>query len=159
MSTLSEEDVESMLVQKRLFDERKNPDVGGFKNRLERNPGNKVIVDHASNLMWQQSGSQKYLAYHEIQGYLNQLNKANFAAHNDWRLPTLEEAMTLMETHPNQDSLYIDPRFDRQQHWIWTADRKNEYEAWAVYFSYGYCHYDRIQYAGSFVRATRSISR
>ncbi|MCB9501891.1 MAG: DUF1566 domain-containing protein [Deferribacteres bacterium] len=29
--------------------------------------------------------------------YIDSLNKANFAGYSDWRLPTLEEAMTLME--------------------------------------------------------------
>jgi len=37
------------------------------------------------------------MTYEKVQAYIAQLNRANFGGYSDWRLPTLEEAMCLME--------------------------------------------------------------
>jgi hypothetical protein len=53
-------------------------------------------------------------------------------------LPTLEEAMSLMEPVINR-GLYIDAQFDAVQRWIWTSDFENVEIAWVVVFYNGYC--------------------
>lgn len=47
--------------------------------------------------MWQQSGSENYMNYKDTQAYIEKLKKEKFAGYRDWRLPTLEGAMSLME--------------------------------------------------------------
>ncbi|MBD3305685.1 TIR domain-containing protein, partial [candidate division KSB3 bacterium] len=47
-----------------------------------------VVVDHATGLMWQQSGSDKELTYTQAQQYVKGLNQKKFAGYDDWRLPT-----------------------------------------------------------------------
>ncbi|MFQ5629026.1 MAG: DUF1566 domain-containing protein, partial [bacterium] len=79
-----------------------------------------------------------------------------FAGHNDWRLPTLEEAMTLVEQIPNSDGLYIDPVFDNKKRlWMWTSDRDDANTAWYVNFNYGYSKLNRIKSGNNYVRAVR----
>ncbi len=42
-----------------------------------------VVVDHATGLMWQKSGSDNYITYADAQAYVAQLNSMHFAGYND----------------------------------------------------------------------------
>ena len=48
-----------------------------------------------SGLIWQLDGEQR-LTYGEIEEYVANLNQSRFAGQGDWRLPTIEEAMSVM---------------------------------------------------------------
>ena len=81
-----------------------------------------VVVDNATGLMWMREGSDNYLKWDEAQKWVTRLNQLGYAGYQDWRLPTLEEAASLLE--PNKrDGLYIDPVFSRRQDGCWTGDR------------------------------------
>ncbi|MCK6620702.1 MAG: DUF1566 domain-containing protein [Calditrichia bacterium] len=86
---------------------------------------------------------------------MKELNRQGFAGYSDWRLPTLEEAISLMERE-EKNGLYIDPLFDSRQWRIWTADKESASRAWVVLFDLGYCN-RRDLYHGYdvFVRAVR----
>ncbi|MCP4289089.1 MAG: DUF1566 domain-containing protein, partial [Gammaproteobacteria bacterium] len=56
-----------------------------------------VVVDHATGLMWQQSGSDDELTYEDAQKYIEKLNQERFAGYDDWRLPTVPELLSLLE--------------------------------------------------------------
>lgn len=94
---LSETDVENMLKKNKFFDANWNKEGYGFDNDFILQRQDQVVLDKASSLMWQQSGSPNYMSYEEAKKYIQQLNEAKFADFSDWRLPTLEEAMSLME--------------------------------------------------------------
>ena len=57
----------------------------------------KVVIDHATGLMWHQSGSERYLAWRRAIRWVEDLNVKAYAGYNDWRMPTLEEAALLLE--------------------------------------------------------------
>ncbi len=95
-----------------------NPLSKGFVNDFEKQRDDKVVFDHATGLMWQQSGSPKLMSFSDTEKYIRDLNNNDFANYADWRLPTLEEAMSLMEPQKHGD-LYINPVFDQLQKWIW----------------------------------------
>jgi len=63
---------------------------------IERS-GAKLVIDHATGLMWQQGGSDGFMTFAAAQEYVQKLNREKFAGYSDWRLPTLAEAMSLME--------------------------------------------------------------
>lgn len=86
---------------------------------------------------------------------INQLNLDKFADYTDWRLPTLEEAMSLMEPKKNESNLHIASIFDRKQYWIWSADRNSVSLAWDIDYYEGSCHYYFIE-KSLFVRAVRN---
>lgn len=137
---LSVEEVQIMLAQKGFFDSGWNASGRGFDNQYEVQQDGQVVFDRASGLAWQKSGSPNYMTYADAQKYIAQLNREKFAGFSDWRLPTLEEAMTLMEREKKNADLYIDPVFDQTQSWIWTADKPAGASlAWVVDFYVGNC--------------------
>jgi hypothetical protein len=107
--------------------------------------GDKVVVDNATGLMWHQSGSDDEMQWGEAKEWVEDLNsEEGYAGYQDWRLPTVDEAASLLESSKRNGNLYIDPVFGKRQEWIWTGD-KLEYEegygseaAWIVYFYNGY---------------------
>jgi hypothetical protein len=106
--------------------------------------------------MWQQTASSQHMVYSLAMEWIVKLNQHGFAGFNDWRLPTLEEAMTLMERSPNSGGWYIDPIFNsKQRSWMWTSDRGDADSAWYVNFNYGYCKLNRIKSGTNSVRAVR----
>ncbi len=130
-----------------------NPAGKGIQHKYEAAESGKVIVDKTTGLMWQQSGSENYMVYSDAQEYIKELNRQEFAGYSDWRLPTLEEAMSLMERE-KKNGLYIDPVFERKQEWIWTADKESASRAWVVYFYGGGC-YHSVLLDNIYVRAVR----
>ena len=54
--------------------------------------GRSVLFDHATRLMWEQSGSQSELERPMAFQYVRYLNEIRFAGLAEWRLPTIEEA-------------------------------------------------------------------
>ena len=139
---LTKKEIKTMLAEEGFFDSKLYPGGRGFKNNFGEQKDDKVVMDHASGLMWQRSGSDEGTDYEGAKEYVHQLNQKSFAGHSDWRLPTLEEAMSLMEQTKNRDGLYIDSVFDKEQAWIMTSDlHKGLFgiRAWVVDFSSGSC--------------------
>jgi len=138
---------------KRLLDKDWKP-RNYTNNEFEEQHDGKVFYDKARGLMWQQSGSDNRMDLDDAMAYVDKLNLERFAGYSDWRIPTLEEAITLLEPTKNNDGLYIDQVFDRRQKWIWTSDLDSASRAWVVSFSNGGCGYGDFYY-GSYVRAVR----
>jgi len=153
LKNLTQEDVKLMLQANNFFATDWYWMGKGVQHQYEVMKGGKVVFDKTTGLTWQQSGSKVTPTYNEAKRYIRDLNKQRFAGHSDWRLPTLEEAMSLMEPKMNKYGLYFDPVFDKHQHWIWTADKESPTTAWVVYFSVGYC--DDHDVYSNFVRAVR----
>lgn len=153
---LSPEVVQSMLREKRLFDSRRNADGYGVSHKYEMQKNGKIVYDHVSGLMWQQAGSWNDMNYRDVKNYISSLNKEQFAGYNDWRLPTLEEVISLMEPGKKAFDLHIDPVFDPCQKRIWTSDFRKDGMVWVVWFCPGFCDYtytdDNIRH---YVRAVR----
>jgi len=141
------------------FDAQRNRQGKGIDNKFELQKDSMVVYDDATKLYWQRSGSEESLTYDQTLAYVDSLNRVKFAGFNDWHLPTLKEAMSLMEPEKPwfdklQWNLYIDSVFEREQSWIWTADVSDN-GAWVVYFNYGYCNPSLVG-DHSYVRAVRS---
>jgi serine/threonine-protein kinase len=96
--------------------------------------GDGVVIDHATGLMWYQSGSDDSMSWGKAKKWVRSLNSRGYAGHHDWRLPTLEEAASLLQFDKNDSDLYIDPIFSNMQRWIWTGDKKGSKAAWFVDF-------------------------
>ncbi|MEK6621358.1 MAG: DUF1566 domain-containing protein [Planctomycetota bacterium] len=154
---LSPEAVHSILKSKGLFDARRNPSGAGIPHKYETQNDGMVVYDHAGGLAWQQTGSVKDINYQDAKIYVSMLNKDRFAGYDDWRLPTLEEAISLVEPANKGGNLHTNPLFDPRQTRIWTSDGRKEGTAWVVWFDAGFCDYaytdGNVKY---YVRAVRT---
>lgn len=115
----------------------------------------KVVIDHATGLMWQQSGSYDYMKRKEVKKWLRGLNRKGYAGYTDWRVPTVEEASSLLEASEMNGNLYIDTVFDEKQRWLWTGDSCSSGGMWRVYFDDGYVDWGDVSLL--FVRPVRNI--
>jgi len=156
---LSTVDVNEMIVRHGFYERNQNPGGKGFSHQyqLQEIEGDKVVFDKNSCLMWQQSGSDARMEFEDANKYINELNEKRFAGFKDWRLPTLEESMSLVEPE-RKSGLYINTIFNHKQSWIWTAD-KNQLQGsllqWVVNFIKGYCYFYLLDYGQNYVRAVR----
>ncbi|NUO81723.1 DUF1566 domain-containing protein [candidate division KSB1 bacterium] len=156
LSDLKWEEVQAMIEFYDFFDSHKNKSGKGVTHRYETldHKGEKIVLDHATGLMWQQSGASEYMSFEKAKKYQQSSNSKRFAGFDDWRLPTLEEAMSLMEREKKNGDLYIDPVFDRTQRYIWTSDKFSESSCWVANFSYGVCGHLRVDF-NFYVRLVR----
>ncbi len=133
--------VQGVLREKGLFDSRRNPAGSDVSHQYEMQKDGTVVYDHVSCLMWQQAGSPNEMNYRDAKDYISALNKERFAGYRDWRLPTLEEGISLVEPSKNDGGLHIDPVFDPRQKKVWTSDFRKDGMAWTVWFDSGFCDY------------------
>ena len=56
------------------------------------------VLDAATGLAWQVGRSEAALDWTEAWPYVHRVNDAGYLGHDDWRLPTVEEAATLIES-------------------------------------------------------------
>ena len=128
--------------------------------------GDKVVVDKATGLMWHQNGSDSSMRYKTVKKWIRKLNKRGYAGYQDWRLPTVEEAASLLEPSKKNKEydvdlgrtiLYIDPFFSGEL-MIWTGDECEDGSeaAWGVSFYHGGVSWDSL-YGGNAVRPVRSV--
>lgn len=155
LQKLSRAAVNEMLKQEDFFDSRNYKSGKGLAHEYEKiqRDGVTLVTDQATGLTWQQSGSENSMNFEKAKTYVQKLNSEKHAGFDDWRLPTLEEAMSLMETEQKNTDLYIDPIFDKKQQWIWTSDKRDASYVWVVDFYDGYCFFGDV--FDLYVRAVR----
>jgi len=139
LNLLSTSDLDNLLYQKEVFERRWNKKRQNPYKSTKRG-GKKLVIDNVTELTWQQSGSPVAVTYADAEKYIRELNEQKFASYKDWRLPTLDEAMSLLQPFKNDRDLYIDPEFDRGQPWIWTDEETDAGVAWVVTFRSGTCY-------------------
>jgi hypothetical protein len=103
-----------------------------------------VVVDYRTGLMWQRSGSADAYSYDAAEDYVRVLNYVAVAGHRDWRIPTTEEALSIVEPFPTVERLggrgvYVDLEVFSRSPWsIWTSDNcGGRGTGWALSFDRG----------------------
>lgn len=132
---LLEKSVREMIKRKGFRDSSWNPD-GDFSNDYHPrgSKDEEVIVDCATGLTWQKSGSSGEVTLNEAKEYVRTLNEEQYAGYSDWRLPTLEELASLLEPG-KRSGWYIDPVFDTTQATCWSTDQEvNSSDVWVIDF-------------------------
>ena len=111
--------------------------------------------------MWHQGGPDNYTTGYKAKEWVEDLNSKGYAGYYDWRLPTVDEAVSLLESSKMNGHLYIDPIFSKKHSPIWTGD-KFEYEggseaAWLVFFGSGFVGWSYVINDINYVRPVRSV--
>ena len=68
-----------------------------------------AFVDHLSGLMWE-SECYSAPAFHFCTEHIKDLNEVGFGGFSDWRLPTLEEVLSLLPSGPNSGISQVRPK-------------------------------------------------
>ncbi len=97
-----------------------------------------VTYQPATGLLWQRGGSEWGLTLDEARDHVAELNAARFAGFGDWRLPTVDEACTLLAPPPEGGGHCVPPVLDPTPDPLWTADRKSFMAGWFVSASMGF---------------------
>ena len=139
IKAMTEFKIKSMLAKHDFFDSSKNFS-GAFDNYfVDNNDG--TVTDITTMLMWEKSGSIRSIDNDRANAYIKLLKRERFAGYSDWRLPTFEELVSLLEKG-EQKGVHIDPVFDNKQIMCWTVDQcdpnyASQSGAWIVSFKYG----------------------
>jgi len=151
---LSDEDVENIIKKNNFYDGELNRS-GSFENHLYHH-GPDIIVDTRTGLMWQRSGLD-ITSSRSLNRQLEQLNKEGLHAHHDWRLPSVEEAMSLMQPEANIKDIHLDTNFSKEQPFIFTSARRTPGGYWFVDYKHGRIFWSSGTIPGGFGRLCRSI--
>jgi serine/threonine protein kinase len=96
-----------------------------------------LLTDSDRGLLWQQAGSEYPFSWQEAHAYIDQLNRWRYEGLDSWRLPTVEELMTLL-TPPKHNDICLPPIFDTKQKWLWSSDRSSFTAAWYISLELGF---------------------
>ena len=114
-----------------------------------RNNQDGTITDLKHGLMWKLQDSyqekKEWTNWEAAQLYVEEKNKQKFAGHNDWRLPTRKELLTLYEENKSipwfyywtTNEVHMDPIFGYTSCCFWTSEEHKDQFAWHVNFLRG----------------------
>ena len=117
--------------------------------------GNLTILDQETGLLWQRAASADRMVWKDGFGYVDELNRSEFADHGDWRYPSKDEMKTLILPQENRSSgLYISSLFGSQRN-CWTSSHGDHRAVYADFY-YGDIYWVEENYANYFIRAVRN---
>ena len=155
---ITEAKAEKSILRNSLFDSMWNR-KGNFINQFQprRIHGNPVIIDYASGLMWMKGGSVKRYRHADASSWLQRINAAKYAGFSDWRLPTIEEAGSLLEPGHSADGLHMDTLFSPDVIRIWTGDHFPPRGYWYINLKRGSIGWNMLGLNRCQIRPVRSI--
>jgi hypothetical protein len=147
--------------------------VGATRSYTADN-GNGTIRDNITNLVWEKLTNDGTIhdvdnvyTWDEAFQKIADLNTANFAGHNDWRLPNINELKTLPDygqfwpsidpAFNNGVDSFTQPSGDSAAYWSSTTNQFYPWYAWTLYFDIGIdVGYDIKANKNRHVRAVRA---
>ncbi len=113
-----------------------------------------TVVDRATGLVWQRQASRYPVTFVGSFQYIGQLNDQNFNGCGRWRVPTVNELLSLL---PDGGPGTFADSPARPVKWVWSCDRHGHHESWYVNMDMGFAG---IQDANclNHVRAVASVA-
>ena len=97
-----------------------------------------VVQDLNHGLAWQQAGSRFPVTWQQASTYVEKLNERREGGRYHWRLPTVEELMTLVRPKSENRSHCIPSLFETRQQRIWSCDRSSFIAAYFIDTIHGF---------------------
>ena len=151
-----EEDVKAMIGRFNMTDHERNPE-GLFVNFLVDNGDDLTVTDKRTGLMWQREGCD-IMSLRMLRREIEKLNNSGFAGYSDWRMPTLAEALSLMEQEKNSKDQYLHPAFSSDQPFILVDTARRPGGQWFVDFKHGRAYWSSGNIPGGFGRLCRQYT-
>lgn len=154
-SFIAEEEIGELIGRWNFFERELNPS-GRFANDFAawEQPG--LIVDRRTSLLWQQNGLD-INSIRRINLEIEKRNSERAYGFDDWRLPTMEEALSLMEPERNRKGIYLAPCFSKEQPFIFVDARRKPGGYWFVDYKQGRSFWSSGTIPGGFARLVRSL--
>jgi len=152
---IRDREMEVVILEFNLLDSRHNP-KGSFSNFLVDNNDGLTVTDKVTGLMWQRGGCD-LVAIRRMRNQVKELNADNFAGFNDWRLPTMEEALSIMEQEQNSSGTHIHPCFSAEQPFIFVANERLPGGYWFCDYKQATMFWASGTIPGGFGRVVRSV--
>lgn len=115
-------------------DWRPNAFAGGGLEELDA----KVLFDPATGLAWQRQGSRYPFTWPEARAYCQRLADDEWAGMSGWRLPTVDELLSILRPPARAADLCLQSAFSPRQRWLWSIDRASFIAAWYVSVDMGF---------------------
>jgi hypothetical protein len=147
---IAEDEVIGIVKQYGFFESICNPN-GMFQNYLVRTNDRETVDDLVTGLIWQRQGSD-IGSFGQLQTWMAGINQAGLAGFHDWRLPTIEEALSLLRQEKAKHGLHIHPCFTGKQGYVFTDDRSKPGGFWFVDLRPARVYWASDTMAGGFAR-------
>lgn len=152
---LTEQEAADLAARHDFYDSRHNPQ-GNFTNALLDNGDGLTVTDQATGLMWQRGGCDLTTS-RNVQKYVDLLNQQRFAGFANWRLPTMEEAFSLLEPQVNEKGAHLHSCFSKEQPFIFLADQRKPGGYWFMDFKQATAFWASGSIPGGFGRVCRTV--
>ena len=151
---LSDDDVREIVLAHGFADGELNPS-GNFANRLQHHDQH-IIVDQRTGLMWQRGGLD-ITSIRLMNKKIVDRNRQGHLGYHDWRLPSVEEAMSLMEPQANNKDIHLNSNFSKEQPFIFTSAQRTPGGYWFVDYKHGRLFWSSGTIPGGFGRLCRAV--
>lgn len=152
---INDGDIDAIVKKWNFFEAELHPD-GQFDNALVDGGDLSVLIDLKTSLMWQRGGLD-IASIRTMRREIENLNGTGFAGFSDWRLPTMEEALSLIEPQKNSKDVYLNPAFSKEQPFIFVAAQRKPGGYWFVDYKQGRAFWSSGSIPGGFGRLVRSL--
>jgi hypothetical protein len=150
---LSEEDVVALVRNYDFADQERNPN-GRFAGVLVDNGDNLTVSDRVTGLMWQRGGID-IMSYRAMGREIARVNRERFAGFDDWRMPSMAEALSLLEREKPAKDQYLHPCFSKEQPFVFVDATRSPGGYWFVDFKQGRAYWSSGTIPGGFGRLCR----
>jgi hypothetical protein len=152
---LLEDDIEPLLKKWNFYDSQKHTS-GSFSNGFVDSGDTLTVIDERTGLQWQ-TGGLDICSSRMMKKKIEKITEKGFAGFHDWRLPSLEEALTLMESSVNFKGVHLHPCFSIAQPFIFVEAQRKPGGYWFVDYKQGCVFWSSGTIPGGFGRLCRTI--
>ena len=152
---INDDEIAPFMTKWNFYDGDRNTE-GAFENFLVDPGDGRVVVDQRTGLMWQRGGLD-ITAVRSMKRKIEQLNKDGFAGFHDWRMPTMEEAMSIMDKEVNSKDIHLNLCFSKDQPFIFVDAQRKPGGYWYVDYKHGRAFWSSGTIPGGFARLCRTV--